>query len=685
MFMSIEVGLVIIAVGLALAVPTLGADRFSGAERAFARLAEHTKLAVLTVALIALASRVAVLPLLPEPQPWVNDEFSFLLAADTFAHGRLANPTPPLWVHFETFHEIMRPTYASMYPPAQGLLLALGKVTTGHPFAGVCLGVALLCAAVCWMLQGWLPRRWALLGGLLAVMHFGVFSYWADSYWGGAMAGVGGALLLGALPRIKCQRRVSDACLMGLGVAILANSRPYEGLILSLPVALVLLVWIMSRKGPPLLNRAELGEMAPSPPAPLPRGGEGRIHSSGRVYSTGKAHSTGKADSTGKLHSTKLWNFGIQLNSGTLISPRPLGGEGPGVRGSWHLIPPDSVRVRFKRVVLPLTLALGLAAAATGYYFWRVTGSPFRMPYQVDRETYAVAPYFLWQSPRPQPVYHHVVMRNFYNRNELDFYKQTRSPAGMLAVIVAKFADLWMFYFGPLLSLPFVMVIATLPIGFSWRRISRETQFLLAIVAVSLAGLAIEVYFFPHYAAPMTSLLLACVLLAMRRLRRWRWHGRPSGQFLTRAIPLCGLLLLVLRAGAGFLRLPLTPSWPPTWYNSTPVKTDRARIEAELESQPGAQLAIVRYATPAKAKYEWVYNRADIDGSKVVWARDMGPAQNQELIDYFKGRHVWLVQPDEDLVGLSPYSPALTEPAAQDTARALAGPHQLQPAKHADP
>jgi hypothetical protein len=38
---------------------------------------------------------------------------------------------------------------------------------------------------------------------------------------------------------------------------------------------------------------------------------------------------------------------------------------------------------------------------------------------------------------------------------------------------------------------------------------------------------------------------------------------------------------------------------------------------------------------------------ADIDGSKVVWARDMGAEKNQNLIEYFSDRQVWLVKPDE--------------------------------------
>src|SRR6202035_141177 len=107
------------------------------------------------------------------------------------------NPTPAMWTHFETIHVSMHPTYMSMYFPGQGLLLAASKVLTGHPWYGVLCMSALMCAAICWMLQAWLPPTWALLGGMLAVLRIGLFSYWIDTYHGGgSLVALGGALVL---------------------------------------------------------------------------------------------------------------------------------------------------------------------------------------------------------------------------------------------------------------------------------------------------------------------------------------------------------------------------------------------------------------------------------------------------------------------------------------------------------
>lgn len=177
------------------------------------------------------------------PEPHVHDEFCYLLAGDTFAHGRLANPTPELPEFFEVEHVLVVPTYMAKYPPGQGLCLAAGQVLFGHPIFGVWLGCGAFSASLCWMLQGWTAPRWAL-ATTLSVILTNVTSYWCQSYWGGMAAACGGALLFGGLRRTLRRPRISASLMMGLGIVVLAITRPFEGLLACLPVATIMVWWL---------------------------------------------------------------------------------------------------------------------------------------------------------------------------------------------------------------------------------------------------------------------------------------------------------------------------------------------------------------------------------------------------------------------------------------------------------
>ncbi len=185
---------------------------------------------------LAILLRVALLPQSPVPIPSGADDFSFILLGDTLSHLRLANAAHPLHPFFEAVFILQEPTYASIYPLGQGLVLALGQVLFGSAWAGVLISSGVFCALCYWMLRGWVAPLWALAGGLLAVMQFGPLNPWVNSYWGGAVSASAGCLVFGALPRMKVSPRARYGLPLGTGLGLQILVRPFEALFLGIAI-----------------------------------------------------------------------------------------------------------------------------------------------------------------------------------------------------------------------------------------------------------------------------------------------------------------------------------------------------------------------------------------------------------------------------------------------------------------
>jgi hypothetical protein len=147
-------------------------------------------------------------------------------------------------------------------------------------------------------------------------------------------------------------------------------------------------------------------------------------------------------------------------------------------------------------------------------------------------------------------------------------------------------------------------------------------------------------------------LLFLLVVDGMRRLKALTRQGHAWARFAVPAIVLLHIAALAMHFVSYARAQPQGWQW------------QRARLAGELENTAGEHLVIVRYAPEHRTFAEWVYNRANIDGAKVVWAREMGSPEDQSLLTYFGDRQIWLLEADAEEPKLVPYwqSPAANQP-----------------------
>ncbi len=503
------------------------------------------------------------------PVPYVHDEFSYLVAGDTFAHGRLSNPTPKFYEHYESPHLLFTPTYASKYPPVQGIFLALGQVIFGHPIFGVWLSCGLTAAALFWMLSAWTRPRWAFLGTVLMLVFIGINSYWAQSYWGGMAAALGGCLFFGSFRRLLEKLSFVNVFLLIAGGVILMNSRPFEGLLAMTPSLFVLLVHL--------------------------------------------------------------------------------------IRDEHYSFPQ-----KFRRLILPAFLLTFIALSGMAYYNFRVTGDAFTFPYNAHQKQYFSTPLFIFQSPVKSELKGHLRLRNLYQELSyspplllLDDYGLPKS-----VYIQPLYAFLFIIIRLPffLFSLPLTIFLYVLLIPVVKR--NKRLMLVAGTIVFTSAGMALATYWDnAHYSAPLTACFYLLLIETFRYCAAVLRNGAQR-----KYVPVC-LIFLTLFSFYDSLMRTTDTFFPAKAYSGEIYHIDnlnfekpvslvipkratflKQEIEKYAENLPGKYLALVSYDSNYTPHDEIVFNKADIENSKLIWAYDLGEDENREFVEYHSDRKILYVK-----------------------------------------
>src|SRR5579885_920706 len=258
-----------------------------------------------------------------------------------------------------------------------------------------------------------------------------------------------------------------------------------------------------------------------------------------------------------------------------------------------------------------------------------VTSSWTTLPYMLSRYEYGIPTTFTFQ---PNPVPH----RALTPEQNLDYRAQcaihgmgTDTPADYMRRLWGRVRYLRFFWFAPL-------YFAAAAFLFTFHT-TRLFSVVLAILIVAL-GTNFYPFFYPHYVAAVACLLLLVCIKGLEKL------NRQAAKWI---FVLCGVQFLFwygiyLDGNPQLLPVIDFQTWSFINYGDP---EGRIAIARELDRSPGKQLVFVRY-WPGHLFHEWIHNAAEIDSSRVVWARDLGDAENQKLIRYYPDRHAWLVEPD---------------------------------------
>jgi hypothetical protein len=280
----------------------------------------------------------------------------------------------------------------------------------------------------------------------------------------------------------------------------------------------------------------------------------------------------------------------------------------------------------WRRAAKPLLAAALVLLPALGLTLLQnkhVTRSWTTLPYALSQYQYGVPAALTFQD-NPEP--HGELTRE----QELD-YKMQRSFRGEHAETLGSYllrlvyrVRYYRFFFLPplYLALPFFF-LALRDIRFVW-------------VMVWPLLLALGINFFPafqyHYMAGATCLFVLLSITGLRQMSRWNaWAAS---------------LVFWLCVAQFALEFGLHLFSGDPWSLALRNPERRVAITEQLARAPGRQLVLVRYWPRHIFQDEWVYNAADIDGARVVWARDLGAAEDEKLRQYYPDRTVWLLEPD---------------------------------------